>query len=98
MSLFRHKWTEKDFLRWEVERERGPVHWILRNGIMGWGTSMFLMMTAFSLWFHGKETLSREELTRTMGIWLVGGLLWGLAMWLVCERSYRKEIGSKDAV
>jgi hypothetical protein len=95
----RFQWTtEKELLRWERERERGPFVWILHNGVMAWGASMFLMMTLFRAWFYGKEMISRDELMGTAGIWLISGALYGLALWLWSERSYKRAVGRRDAL
>lgn len=97
MNLFQNKWTEKRLRQWEGQRVAGPVLWILQMGVMGWGTSMFLMMTAVDLWINGRESLSRDQLTGTMILWLVAGAIWGLSVWWVTERSYKKAIRSEAA-
>ena len=91
------EWTEKDLRRWEFERERGPFLWILRNGLMTWGASMFLMMTIFWSWMDGKEMVTRGELYGNAALWLVGGAVWGLAVWVLSERSYKKALKREDA-
>jgi hypothetical protein len=92
------QWTEKQHRRWETERKDGPFLWILRNGVMTWGTSMFVMMTIFRAWFYGKHTVSRDELIGSAGLYAIAGALFGLVLWVWSERSYKRALEREDTL
>jgi len=95
MRIFETKWTEKKLRVWAAQREIGRLHWVLTHGVMGWGTTMFLFMTAFALFIEGKDILSRRELITRMIIWPSAGVIFGLSVWSLTERSYRRHIGNR---
>ncbi|HCY87638.1 MAG TPA: hypothetical protein DHV36_21065 [Desulfobacteraceae bacterium] len=67
---------------------KGKLHYIIWNGVIGWGV---LTAITFSLLQHFIGDKSFTEI-----IWIslttfpIGGILWGLVMWPIINRKYRK--------
>ncbi|PKM14598.1 MAG: hypothetical protein CVV12_13105 [Gammaproteobacteria bacterium HGW-Gammaproteobacteria-2] len=59
---------------------------VLLAGVLSWGVPMFVVMT----FFVHRANLSPKMLAAPALIWLMGGALFGVAMWLLAERQYRK--------
>ena len=78
--------------RWERIKQRGIWHFVFFRGVLGWGLPMSIIGIIF-------EHVSRKEDALPwyfiLGICLVGGFVWGLAMWFVTMRSYSRALNSR---
>ena len=97
MSIFRTQWTEKRIRLWQANRESGRTRWVLTQGVMGWGTTMFLVMTALSLFDGTADVHLRTRLIVGMIIWPIAGLVWGMLVWSWTERSYQKHVERRES-
>ncbi|MDF2444855.1 MAG: hypothetical protein K0S46_91 [Moraxellaceae bacterium] len=76
---------------WEKIRAKGRARFILVNGMLGYGISMFFAMTFFVL----DDPITFWLLVSWAVIWLIGGAIFGALIWYVQERQYNKVGGSK---
>lgn len=91
--LFRPRWTPKRLAHWETIRTKGKAHFIFWNGVVFFGSFMFLVTTAFQLirwwWLYGTLLPSLTVYLMIQAIvWPIGGYLYGRGMWYFTERSY----------
>lgn len=96
MSLFNPQWTEERIRWWEAQKTVGRTRWVLTNGVMGWGTTMFLAMTAINLFRDTGDIPLRTQLIIGMIVWPLAGFFWGQFMWTHFERSYQRHVGRRD--
>jgi hypothetical protein len=93
------RWDEKSVARWERTRARGKWRYIWYTGVLGWGLSMFVVMTAFSyLQQYGpvRPTADGGQIflvLLNLVIWPLVGSLFGTVMWMTIEASYRSVKG-----
>lgn len=76
----------KEFDRWASIREQGMLRYVLLNGLLSYGVPMFVLMTFIiphPRLSHGQSGL----------LWALTGAGYGLAMWMVQERRFRKVSG-----
>jgi len=85
--------TSKSFQKWAVTREKGKWRFVLQTGVLAWGVPMFVIMTFF-LNRRPDTPLSIGMIAISALIWAIGGACYGLAMWTVSERKYRKFLES----
>jgi hypothetical protein len=75
------------FARWEKIKQRGFWRFVLLRGVLGWGLTMGIIGIIF-------EHVSRKEGAFPwyfmLGLFLVGGFVWGLATWFVSMRIYSR--------
>jgi len=71
--------------RWERVKQRGIWRFVLLRGVLGWGLTMGIVGIIF-------EHVSRKEEAFPwyfiLGLFLVGGFVWGLATWFVSMKIY----------
>jgi hypothetical protein len=67
-------------------RALGMKRFVLVTGVLSWGVPMFFVIT----FVVHRTDLSPKMLAVSALIWLMGGALFGIAMWLLAERQYRK--------
>ncbi|WP_233171922.1 hypothetical protein [Dyella sp. ASV21] len=73
----------KEFDRWAKIRQQGMWRFVLRSGLLFYGVPMFLIMT----FLIPHPRLSHAQ---SAALWLLAGLGYGMAMWVVQERRFRK--------
>ena len=73
---------------WRRDRAKGMLNYILIKGVLSYGLAMFIAMT---LMRYKEMTLPLIGIYAI--VWAIGGLLFGLLMWFVQERQYRKAVG-----
>ena len=77
--------------RWEKIKQGGIWRFVFLRGVLGWG----LPMGIFGIIF---EHVSRKEEAApwyfVIGICLLGGFFWGLAMWFVTIRIYSRALNA----
>ncbi|MET3652913.1 hypothetical protein [Dyella japonica] len=74
----------REFDRWARIREQGVLRYVLLNGVLFYGLPMFLIMTF---------VIPHPRLTVMQSAFLWGALAgagYGIAMWVVQERRFRK--------
>ena len=75
--------------RWEKIQQGGLWRFVLLRGMLGWGLPMGIVGNIF-------EHVSRKEEAFPwyfiLGLFLAGGLIWGIAMWFVTMRSYSRAL------
>lgn len=64
------------------------MSWILTRGVMAWGATMFMWMTAWKLYMNDKDFLSRSQLTIDLVIWPIAGFFFGFFTWYTSEKAY----------
>jgi hypothetical protein len=74
----------KSLRHWEITREKGMWKFILQTGL-GWGAFMFALNLLMA-------TPRRYSILISVGIWLVGGLILAVFVWVVSERRYRRYV------
>lgn len=75
--------------KWEMTRADGPVRFVLRKGVMGWGSSFAGLAPFVACLINGEfANVGRLYLT-TLPVSLVAGAAYALVMWLMNERKYR---------
>ena len=81
---------------WQQVRARGKKRFVLRTGFIGWGGTMFFVMTAMEL--LSKPRFPRGlvdyigDITINLLICPLGGFVWGIWAW----HSYEKRFGEGD--
>jgi hypothetical protein len=76
---------------WEKDRARGPMRYVLRVGILGFGTAMFVA----NLFTRPPAVLTVVGVLARALLWAVGGFIFGSLLWLVNERRYRKYMATQ---
>jgi hypothetical protein len=75
--------------RWEKIRQGGVWRFILLRGVLGWGLPMGIIGITFEHVSRKEEALSWYFI---LGLCLVLGFVWGLAMWFVSMRIYSQAL------
>lgn len=66
------------------------LRYVLVNGVLSYGLAMFVAMT----FFVHRDKLSVGFIGLSAVAWTIGGALFGVLMWFVQERQFRKANGS----
>ena len=74
---------------WELTRVKGRTRFVLTRGVLGWGVPMALVMLLKDYFFDG-EALTPVGLLISLVVFLSGGYFFGLALWALNEKSYRR--------
>ena len=74
-----------EYKAWRKVREQGIYKYILIHGAFSYGLPMFLVM----YFLINKPSGSGDALVHVL-IWLIAGLAFGLIIWLVNERRFKK--------
>lgn len=82
--------NQKQMEKWAETRARGMLRFVLLTGMLAYGLPMFVLMT-FVL---NRETPSPAFIGFSAVGWLIGGAVFGIAMWFLQERMYRKAGGN----
>ncbi|MBE1162522.1 hypothetical protein [Dyella acidiphila] len=81
---------EKEFARWGNVRKKGLFRYVLMAGVLAWGMPMFCVMTY--LVPHPKLSVLQNAM-----LWSTAGAGYGLLMWFLQERRYRKGAATRAA-
>jgi hypothetical protein len=77
--------------KWEDQRAKGPVRFILTRGVLAWGTPMFVAMYVAPTLVRG--TGFSFSMTVFQGIlWAFAGAAFGGAIWWLAEWNHRKQL------
>lgn len=74
---------------WKSERDKGMFRYVLIRGVLSYGLAMFVAMTFIA---H-RDELSPSFVGLSAVAWTFGGALFGVLMWYVQERRYRRIVG-----
>mgnify|MGYP000929401234 CR=1 FL=1 len=90
--------TESDAMlrslkKWEVTRQKGRWRYVAIQGVLLWGIPMFLFMTFLFDHYVEGHPLTAARVTGSLITWLIAGVIFGLVMWFVMERKYKKHLG-----
>lgn len=77
---------QREFDRWARIRGQGMLRYVLFYGLLCYGVPMFLMMTF--VFPH-----PRLATPQSVFLWALAGAGYGVAMWIVQERRFRKVAG-----
>lgn len=76
--------------RWEKTRQMGKWRFAFLNGVLGWGGFMMITMSLLQHEMRPDLNFWSKILPMHLGIYSIGGLLFGLSMWCLHERAYLK--------
>ncbi len=79
---------------WQRSRSRGQVRFLARETLRG---LVMFVLTSSVLWWMGAKLAIPGDFVRRMtligfAIWVGGAILFGVLLWLVQERRYKKRI------
>jgi hypothetical protein len=80
--------------RWQRIKERGIWRFVFLRGVLGWGVPMSVFGAIDE---HGSRKEDALQWYFIAGLCLVGGFIWGLAMWFVTMRIYSRALKSVAA-
>jgi hypothetical protein len=86
--------SKKQADRWEKTRTRGRSAFILMYGVLFWGVVTAFLFAAISLLISDRSFL--ETLKFALPTFMIGGVFWGIMMWVMSERSYRTYQANQD--
>ncbi len=89
MNKYPWWWSAKQHARWATLRGKGKKHFVLMNGVVGWGLPMFGIMglgPVLSGHIHPRPGYFIE----TVVVWGAAGLFFGVSTWCWCERLFKK--------
>lgn len=75
--------------KWREIRGKGMLRYVLVGGVLSYGLAMFVVMT----FVVNRDKLSTSFIGISAIAWSIGGAFFGLAMWFVQERQFRKAGG-----
>jgi hypothetical protein len=75
--------------KWKETRQNGMLRYVLVSGVLSYGLAMFIAMT----FFVHRDKLSASFVGLSAVAWTIGGALFGVMMWFVQERQFRKASG-----
>jgi uncharacterized BrkB/YihY/UPF0761 family membrane protein len=73
--------------RWEKIKQGGIWRFVLLRGVLGWGLTCGIIGVVFELASRGAEAFPWYVI---LGLFLVGGAVWGLATWFVTMWIYSR--------
>jgi hypothetical protein len=80
---------------WQIRRAKGRQRYLVQIGLLGFGLTMFLSMTAADL-IENRHNLSLHHLVFRILFaaitWSLAGLWFGASMWSVNERRCRRQL------
>src|SRR5262245_33770741 len=82
--------TAEKITQWERIRARGVGRFIFVYGVLAWGIPFGLIFPVLFAAAMGELRQIARIYSLTFPLALVGGFIFGLLMWLVAERNYRR--------
>ena len=76
--------------KWRVTRQKGMWRYVLLTGVLAYGLSCFLVVT----FIVERNDLSTKSVGFSAVAWTIGGAIFGLIMWFIQERQFRKAGGA----
>lgn len=95
--------NKEKWKKWEKVRAKGRTRFIWLNGVVGWGIPLAVTGPALTvLWRDAGFVIERfpwgsflRLLPSSLIVASLGGYFYGVLMWEIAERMYRKEKGIK---
>ena len=84
---------ENQFNKWKATRIKGKLHFILVRGVLSWGLPMFIFMAFINKPFANGFT-SEAAIIHYI-VWSIAGVLFGVFIWHISERLYKKELACR---
>lgn len=81
--------NEKQMKDWESRRSKGKPKFIFSEGI-AFGLIMAPLNALLLYLFDDDDWLNSERIIWQSLFWILGGFLYGLAIWSINERQYQK--------
>ena len=78
---------------WAVTREKGRWHFVLVQGVLGWGGAMFVGIGLMPVLTHRHEP-SWPYFISQVFVWVLAGAFFGFATWSWNERSFKRQSAS----
>lgn len=78
--------------RWEKIKKGGIWRFVFLRGVLGWGLSMAVIGIIFELMSRKSEAFPWYLI---LGLFLIGGFLWGVATWYVTMWCYARTLKSQ---
>lgn len=79
---------------WRKIRKKGFVRFLLENGLLAWGLPMFIAM-AFITKPFAEGFASKAAIVHYV-MWPLGGIIYGVTVWWLSERRYRKALANES--
>jgi hypothetical protein len=76
---------------WQKVKAQGKKSYILRMGVIRWGGTMFVVMTALDLLRDAPSSYA-FDIAINLLIWPLGGYFWGLLMWHYWVHRFEKQV------
>jgi len=76
--------------KWRQVRQQGMLRYVAVNGVLSYGLVMFFV-TTFIVY---RDKLSTAFIAISAVAWTIGGMVFGVLMWLIQERRFRKAGGT----
>ncbi|RUO38183.1 hypothetical protein CWE13_00590 [Aliidiomarina shirensis] len=89
---------DREVLAWEEARVKGFGKFVLIHGVLSWGLPMLIIIGYFNNILADGATFTSVLIHCV--IWFVAGGLFGLVLWFVNERRYKKhqeQVAAKQA-
>ncbi|MEM7784733.1 MAG: hypothetical protein AAF623_15390 [Planctomycetota bacterium] len=82
---------EKQFKKWTETRKRGMIYFVVVYGVLAWGLGTGILWSLLTSMMSGWEGTS---LRFTLGLifFPIGGILFGVLMWFILEKQYKKRL------
>lgn len=90
MCNFFVKASTGDFQFWEEQRLIGRWRWIVKYGIMAFGTMFFLIKCLWSVIFNNSSVFTSSMLVYNIIPSFLTGFVWGIFIWNANEKRYKR--------
>jgi len=74
---------------WDRVRAKGPLKFVLTQGVLAWGVSTAIIFLALTTFFVRSGERLEWAITAAL-VFPALGVLYGLVTWRTCERRYRE--------
>ncbi|MDO6497022.1 hypothetical protein [Photobacterium sanguinicancri] len=85
---------DKEFVTWESIRVKGKLRFFFVNGLLSYGLPMCIITAYSNKLFENGFTL--KAVLGHVTIWSMTGLMFGVVMWYITERRYKKEVTFRE--
>lgn len=80
---------------WREIRKKGVLRFVLVNALLGWGLPIFVAL-AFIIKPFSEGFLSRAAVVHYIS-WIVAGIVYGVTVWWLSERRYKRVLSNETA-
>jgi hypothetical protein len=82
--------------RWEKIKQGGIWRFVFMRGVLGWGLSCGVFASAVDRMSSQPNSLPWYLFVPlVLGLFLIGGIVWGLVMWFITMWAYSRALKSK---